>query len=291
MNKQGPGKSYSLVQVDLQDIDPNFESFPEEKSVIVRQSDDLADLLVFAIYEFKKNNNITKVKLSYNEWLKHATEGGYEYLILNPGHQEIFRVSTVFNPTTEYALYLAVNHHKEQILRINGRPFLEHALEVAHILRKAHLDFSLKDEIIAASLCHALLKQTTCTPNEIEQACGPDALNLVETVTDDADVLTGEAWEERKRAHLETLKASDVEAIVITVADHISLINALLDQYMKDGPEIWKRFHNGKDKELWFKKEVLKIARRRWRHPLVFDYERLLKKIEQIPENPAGSAS
>ncbi len=282
-NSRETGASYSLVQVDLQDIDPNLESFPQEKSVIIREGSDLADLLVFAIYEFKKNNNITKVKLSYNEWLKQATEGGYEYLIFNPDGREIFRVSTVFNPMTEYALYLAVNYHKEQVLRVNGRSFLEHALEVANILRKAHLDFSLKDEIIAASLCHALLNQTTCRPNEIEQACGPDALSLVETITDDSDALSGEAWEERKRRHLETLRASDVEAVVITVAEKISLINSILGQYLKEGSAVWQRLPAGKEKELWFKKEVLKIARKRWRHPLVFEFEKLVKQLELMP--------
>ncbi len=272
---------YTLTQVDLQDTDPALETFPEEQCVMIKQSPDLVDLLVFAIFEFKKNNNIKKIKMSYTEWIEQVKEGGYEYLIYNPHHREVFRVSTVFNAMTEYAVYLAMNHHKGQIIRLNGRPYLEHLLEAANILRKVHLDFYLKDEIIAASLCQDLLDQTTCKPNEIEQACGPDALNLVETVSDDSEALQGEAWEERKRQHLQTLKESDVEAIVITVAERIALIHTWIDQYRLEGPAVWQKLNHGKDRELWFKKEILKLAKRRWRHPLVFELEKLIKKLEQ----------
>ncbi len=276
---------YDLIQVDLQGLDPTLEDFPVASQRVVKQGTNLAEILVFAIYEFKKNNNLSKTKMSYRDWLSHAQQGGMEYLIYSSYGREIFRVSTIFNPVTEYALYLAMNYHKEQIVRLHGRSYMEHLLEVANTLRKTYLDSTLKDEIIAAALCKDLLAKTACKSNEIEQACGPEALNLVQTISDDSEGALASEWEQRKQRLLGSLKESDVEAVVIAVADKVTQLNTILAQLKLDGPAVWDKIGADKNKELWYNRELLKLAKRRWRHPLVFEFETLLKHFDDNPSS------
>ena len=66
--------------------------------------------------------------------------------------------------------------------------------------------------------------------------------------------------------------------------DKIANLHSFFAQYKKEGPALWKKFNCGKEKKIWFEKEVLKMARKHWKHPMLDELERLIKKLEQTTE-------
>ena len=71
---------------------------------------------------------------------------------------------------------------------------------------------------------------------------------------------------------------------MVSIADKIANLHSFFEQYEKEGPKLWQKFNRGKDKKVWFEKEVLKMAKTQWKHPLLDEFENLITKLEQTQE-------
>jgi len=58
-------------------------------------------------------------------------------------------------------------------------------------------------------------------------------------------------------------------------------LHSFFEEYEKVEPVIWQRFSNGKDKKVWFENEVLKMVKDAWSNPLLYEFEKLILKLEQ----------
>jgi len=68
----------------------------------------------------------------------------------------------------------------------------------------------------------------------------------------------------------------------VAAADKVHNLESLLIAYKEQGPALWKKFNRGKEQKLWFENEVLKMLKRTWHHPLVNEYEKLIKQVEKL---------
>ena len=75
-------------------------------------------------------------------------------------------------------IFLAATAHTGQV-RKNGHPFIIHPIQVTCIVADVHSDLPT----ILAALLHDTLEVTDLKPESIRQACGPEVLGLVESVT------------------------------------------------------------------------------------------------------------
>jgi len=267
---------YKLVKIDLLDSYPLADVFDEEKYTILEQSDDIDSLVKNAIGGFQVEN--PKI-YSYEQWIDEAEDRGFEFIILSKD-KELFRASIILiDPIILEAIFLALKYHGGQIRKGDGHSYLEHPLEVAHMLWKN----KFSSEVIAAGYCHDLLEDTSCEESKIKDVCGSEVLRIVKAVTNDESLSDKKDWERKKVKYIETVRKGGEKAIAVSVVDKISNLYSFFNQYEKEGPSIWKKFNRGKDKKLWFEKEVLKMARQNWEHPLVEQFNKLVERLEFLP--------
>lgn len=168
----------------------------------------------------------------------------------------------------ERAYRLAVKWHEGQTRKGDGLPYISHPISVAVLLGKNN--FSA--ETIAAGFCHDLLEDTQCTEEEIAAECGAKVLEIIKAVTNDES----KDWESKKLAYIESVRNGPVEAKAVCAADKICNLRTLVRAYHAQGPNIWKKFNRGKEKKLWFERQVLAMLKETWGHPLTGEYEKML---------------
>ena len=49
---------------------------------------------------------------------------------------------------------------------------------------------------------------------------------------------------------------------LISAADKLYNARTILDDYRKIGPEVWKRFKRGRNDQIWYFRELLKVFKR-----------------------------
>ena len=48
------------------------------------------------------------------------------------------------------------------------------------------------------------------------------------------------------------------------------------------GSDIWTKFNRGKEQKMWFEHEMLKAFQESWDHPMIAEYEKLIKQVEKL---------
>ncbi len=89
-------------------------------------------------------------------------------------------------------------------------------------------------------------------------------------------------WEEKKKQYIKTVENGPKGAKAVAVADKIHNLESLLLAYQEQGPKLWSKFNRGKDQKLWFEHQVLEMLQKNWSHPLIDEYQKLLKKEEEL---------
>lgn len=170
----------------------------------------------------------------------------------------------------EKATRIAAVAHQNQTRKGDDLPYIIHPFMVAMKLTK----YGFSEETVAAALVHDVLEDTDFPEKKLEKELGNKVLKIVKTVTND-DTLV---WEEKKKKYIETVKNGSEEAKAVATADKIHNLESLLVAYEEQGPIIWQKFNRGKEQKVWFEKEMLKMLKKTWQHPLIKEYESLLEK-------------
>lgn len=174
----------------------------------------------------------------------------------------------------EKAIRIAVVAHQNQTRKGDGLPYIIHPIMVA--LKLAKHGFS--DEIIAAALTHDVLEDTDFGEGILKQELGDEVFDIVKAVTNDESL----SWEDKKKKYIETVRNGNEGAKAVAVADKIHNLESLLIAYQKQGKDVWKNFNRGKDQKVWFENEVLKMLKETWNHPLIDEYQELIKQEEKL---------
>ncbi len=174
----------------------------------------------------------------------------------------------------EKAIRIAASAHFNQTRKADGMLYITHPIAVA--LKLAKQGFS--DTVIAAALVHDVLEDTDYSADKLKKELGNEVFKIVKAVTNDKSL----EWEDKKIKYIEIVRNGTEEAKAVAVADKIHNIESLMIVHAKDGPKIWKRFNRGKEKKIWFEKNFLEMIKETWKHPLVEEYEKLIRKEEEL---------
>lgn len=118
-------------------------------------------------------------------------------------------------PLVIEALSISIEAHRGQYRR-DGRSYIEHPVEVAHLLCSAGID---DPTVIAGGLLHDAIEDGPAhIPALIRNGVGSDVYDLVMTVTDDTSLMS----DQRKANQLIKLANADGRALLIKLADRIS---------------------------------------------------------------------
>ncbi|OGX05664.1 MAG: hypothetical protein A2Z88_10865 [Omnitrophica WOR_2 bacterium GWA2_47_8] len=172
------------------------------------------------------------------------------------------------------ALNIALKAHAGAVRKADGSPYIVHPIMVA--MKLARHGFS--DAVVAAAFVHDVLEDTDYPEAQLRKELGDEVLAIVKAVTNDDSL----PWEEKKKKYIETVRQGPEGAKAVAVADKIHNLESLFAAYERQGPEVWKRFNRGKDQKAWFEHEVLKMLKETWSHPLIAEYEALIRKEEAL---------
>ncbi|MBQ7660329.1 MAG: bifunctional (p)ppGpp synthetase/guanosine-3',5'-bis(diphosphate) 3'-pyrophosphohydrolase [Alphaproteobacteria bacterium] len=174
------------------------------------------------------------------------------------------------------ALSFAVNHHGKvyQVRKSTNIPYIIHPVGVMEIL----LEYTDDVEIIQAGILHDILEDTEGTEQEIEQAFGVRVKNLVVGASEpNHDTLD---WQSRKEHTIsEVSKSADFDTLLVICADKLHNFKTIISDYEKMGEKVWQKFHQGKEKQLWYYSQMAKAILNR------YPENKLFQEFYQTVEN------
>ncbi len=159
------------------------------------------------------------------------------------------------------AATFATTMHRDQVRKSTDIPYICHPLGVASLLIEAGTD---EDHVIAG-LLHDIAEDCGGEPrlNEIEKMFGTRVASIVRGCSDSLVPTENEKapWLDRKIAHIEHLKSSDFDTLLVTAADKTHNARAIVTDLQSIGNTVWKRFNNQTTPELimWYYKSLLEV--------------------------------
>ena len=132
---------------------------------------------------------------------------------------------TLFMAALKFA---AVKHRQQRRKDSEASPYINHPIEVAHILWEIGNVHDMVTQV--GALLHDTLEDTDATPEEIHHQFGAEILALVQEVTDDKSL----PKLERKRLQIEQASHHSAPAQQIKLADKICNVYDLAHSPPKD---------------------------------------------------------
>lgn len=140
------------------------------------------------------------------------------------------------------ALVFAEGLHRRQTRKGNDIPYVAHLLAVAATV----LEWGGDEDVAIAALLHDAVEDQggMATEAAIRARFGDRVADIVLACTDSvsADPAAKAPWEERKRHHIEKLRSAGPEVALVTAADKLHNLTAMLRDLRREGPATLNRF-------------------------------------------------
>lgn len=182
----------------------------------------------------------------------------------------------------ESAMRYAHQVHQGQSRKGTGIPYIAHVLGVAAIAMEYGAD---EDEAIGALLHDAAEDGGgEATLAEIRAQFGEAVAEIVlgcsdSLVEDPEDKLP---WRERKENYLAHLEHASAAVCLVSAADKLHNVRALMRDYRQHGSDIWQRFQGRRDGTLWYYETVADVLIRRHRTPLTRDLQEAVDDLLKL---------
>jgi len=192
-----------------------------------------------------------------------------------------------FTEAVEYARQLHTEYRKG-----TGIPYMAHLIGVAAlVMGEADGRVPVTEDMVIAALLHDAVEDHGGTPRlrEIEGRFGPEVSRMVAALSDTfaEDHDKKEPYEERKSAYIERLRHEPDDVLLISAADKLYNAKAILDDFKEIGPAVFDRFKRGRDDQLWYFDELLKVFRAHPPNRIVNDLDRVVQELKVVTSNKA----
>lgn len=170
----------------------------------------------------------------------------------------------IYTEKMQHAIRFAIKTHEEyQKQKRKGKdiPYITHPLTVGFILACA----GAKEEVIIAGLLHDTIEDSIeskkVTKDMITERFGDEVAELVLSVTEqDRDL----SWEERKAEALNHVGNFSNDSLLLKSADVIANSRELLNDYEKNGEEIFSIFNAPKEKIISHQLDMISKISEKW---------------------------
>jgi (p)ppGpp synthase/HD superfamily hydrolase len=162
----------------------------------------------------------------------------------------------------DVALAMASALHRRQERKGTRIPYVSHLMAVTAIVLEHG---GGEDEAIAALLHDAVEDQGgSATLQTIRERFGDGVAGLVEELSDtDGDSKAGAAdWRARKERYLRHLETASDSARLVSAADKLHNLRALVADLQREGEGVWGRFNAGREDIVWYYREIVGCVRR-----------------------------
>jgi (p)ppGpp synthase/HD superfamily hydrolase len=192
-----------------------------------------------------------------------------------------------FTEAVEYARRLHTEYRKG-----TGIPYMAHLIGVAAlVMGEADGRVPVTEDMVIVALLHDAVEDHGGTPRlrEIEGRFGPEVSRMVAALSDTfaEDHDKKEPYEERKSAYIERLRHEPDDVLLISAADKLYNAKAILDDFKEIGPAVFDRFKRGRDDQLWYFDELLKVFRAHPPNRIVNNLERVVQELKAATSNNA----
>lgn len=179
----------------------------------------------------------------------------------------------------EKAVSLAVKAHHGMMRKYNKVPFIVHPLEAVSIVSTMTTDL----EVLAATVLHDAVEDTSLTIEEIEKEFGPRVAKLVSYSSEDKrrNLPANSTWVLRKQETLNLLnKLDDIEVKMICLGDKVSNLRSCYYMYQTLGEDMWKVFNQHDPKmHKWYHEGVADALKELKDEIAYQEYLLLIKKL------------
>ena len=188
-----------------------------------------------------------------------------------------------FSRAIDYARILHIERRKGSDI-----PSMAHLLGVASLVmgEAGHSQVPVTEDMVIAAILHDAVEDHGGTPRleDIAYSFGANVARMVEGLSDTLaeDSNQKEPWEQRKESYLDRLRREPGDVQLISAADKLYNARTILEDYRKIGPEVWKRFKRGRDQQIWYFREVLRVFKSAGSNRLVEELDRVVADLESI---------
>lgn len=154
------------------------------------------------------------------------------------------------------AILFATEAHKGTVRKGSKLPYILHPLEAGVIVSSMTNDVN----VIAAAILHDVLEDTDVTYEELKREFGIVADYVSDESENKRRELPPEAtWKIRKQETIEHLQQETRKEIkIIALADKLSNIRSMYQDYQEVGDRLWERFHEKrKEEQGWYYKSLV----------------------------------
>lgn len=164
-------------------------------------------------------------------------------------------------PRYTRALLLAAQAHEGQPRKGTAIPYIVHPVGVAGLVAQYGGD----EDLQIAGLLHDVLEDGGPAYEPEVAAFGERVLKVVRGCTDGVPDATGRkaAWHERKEAYLAHLAEADDDVLLVSGCDKLFNAQAILEDLLAVGPDVFQRFKAGRDGTLWYYRELAAVFQAR----------------------------
>jgi len=175
------------------------------------------------------------------------------------------------------ALVFASDAHRDQTRKGSEVPYIGHLLGVCSLVVENGGD---EDQAIAALLHDAVEDQGgPAMAERIRDAFGERVARMVEDLTD-TDETPKPPWKERKLAYLAHLDESEPDSLLVSVADKLYNVRAILRDHIEVGSDVWGRFTAERGETLWYYRALADAFARLLPGPMTDELNEVVQRLE-----------
>jgi (p)ppGpp synthase/HD superfamily hydrolase len=180
------------------------------------------------------------------------------------------------------AVVYAAAAHAGQVRKGTGIPYVSHVLEVAALVI-AH--GGGEDQAIAG-LLHDVPEDRggRASLADIRRRFGDSVADMVDGCTDSYET-PKPPWRPRKEAYISRLPIQSSATRLVSAADKVANLRAIVDDYRLIGDSVWGRFAGGFD-TIWYYRTIAHVFRATERTALTDKLDRLVDQLLALTDHP-----
>jgi (p)ppGpp synthase/HD superfamily hydrolase len=179
----------------------------------------------------------------------------------------------------EQALLYAHELHGDQYRKGTPVPYMGHLMGVASLV----LEYGGDEEQVIAALLHDAIEDSghLTSYEAIRRRFGERVTGIVRACTD-ADTTPKPPWLERKAAYVARVDHEPADARLVSAADKLYNVRALLKDYRLTGSAVWQRYTGDPADVLWYYRALVTAFRAAGAHPIVDELDRVVTQLEDV---------
>lgn len=183
-----------------------------------------------------------------------------------------------FLDAVEYAFYL----HAGQKRKGTQTPYISHLMGVSSLVLEHG---GTEDEAIAALLHDAVEDQGgKDTLEAIHTLFGSKVATIVKGCTDALET-PKPPWKQRKEKYIKHLRQTRNKSVrLVSASDKLHNARAILADYRQHKEKLWKRFNVGKNDQLWYYGELVKVFRRKGPRSLAAELDSVVAALKDLTD-------